>query len=303
MKKDEAHEKTKELFRRNSHKTTKQKLRLLELSKRFQEDICDLRKKHSNLVKEYVLNYEEMKKIYCAVITKNENKIMEKLKNFETMPLLDLMTIADPYLSEKDKENMDVFKSRMLLVVINENLMKDLVVICYRYKLYPIENWAYSIRTYILINDLLPPDFLLGAGLDGYLSRKEIMMLPQDLNFAPMVKTNRITGEKELFIKIFDDTTLKNDLKKYWHIIEKIQKIIRKEKGIKRFHTLKNLPIMEELSNNKDKIYDPVFGREIKKTDIDIALETYQNIPFNKKGEKKAGNRISQIRHRGKQLS
>ena len=49
--------------------------------------------------------------------------------------------------------------------------------------------------------------------------------------------------------------------------------MLRKEKGVKRFYVFKNLEIMEKLSESKDKIYDPVLGREVKITDIDRALE------------------------------
>ena len=59
MKKDELDEQIEESLRANSHKTTKQKIRLLKLNKYFQKDIFDLRIKHKDIIKEYILGYEK----------------------------------------------------------------------------------------------------------------------------------------------------------------------------------------------------------------------------------------------------
>jgi len=303
MAKNEIDKQISDLFRFNSHKTTKQKIRLLESSKYFQNDVFDLRKKYPKVVNEYRVNFSNLSKKLCEeIFLKNnlENEIKNKAKNEEQA--LKLLSLSIKKIS---KENIEKEYKKLALETVkplkDKSFNKDIIEICERYKLYPIENWLYSIMVYVVFDQLPPPDFLLGAGLDGYLSRDEIVRLPQDLNFSLKIETNKTTKEKELFIKVFDNTTLKDDLRKHWHIIEKMQKILRKEKGIKRYHVIKNLPIMEKLSKKEETmIYDAVLGREVKINDIDRALEIYEDIPFDKKEEKKAGNRIKQIRHRHK---
>jgi hypothetical protein len=300
MKKDELDEQIEESLRANSHKTTKQKIRLLKLNKYFQKDILDLRIKHKDVIKEYISGYEKViKDLNNKLFTKAlEDQIKNNAENTEQA--WSLVSESIKKLSKEKNNERDNILIEIVRILKDDNFNEDIITICEKYKLYPIENWLQPIMVYIGFNHMVPSDFLLGAGLDGYLSREEILHLPQDMNFSLKIEANKITGEKELFIKVFDDTTLKHDLRKHWHIVEKLQKLLRKEKGVKRFHVLKNLPIMEKLSESKDKIYDPVLGREVKITDIDRALEIYENTPWNKKEEIKAGKRLEQIKRRQK---
>lgn len=303
MKKDELDEQIEESLRAKSHKTTKQKIRLLKLNEYFQKDIFDLRIKHKNIIKEYILGYEKViKDLDNKLFTKDlEDQIKNNAKNTEQA--WSLVNDSTKKLSKEKNKECDNTLIEIASILNDDSFNKDIIIICEKYKLYPIENWLQPIMVYIGFDYIVPPDFLLGVGLDGYLSREEISRLSQNMNFSLKIETNKITGEKELFIKVFDDTTLKNDLKKHWHIVERLQKMLRKEKGVKRFHVLKNLPIMEKLSESKDKIYDVVLGREVKITDIDRALEIYENTPFDKKEEKKAGNKLKQARHQQKKRS
>ncbi len=293
-------EQVEELFMLNSHKTTKQKIRLLKLNKNFQKDIFDLRVKHKKIIKEFLFNSKELiKELVNNLFDRN---LVSQLKNAKDVKMAwEPMSVAmKKKPKQKIKNRCNNIATRILKTSEDKLFNEDIIAICNKYKLYPIENWCLPIISYSAFNHIPPSDLLLGKELEGYLPREEIIKLPQNMNFSPKIIINKITGEKELYIKLFDNTTLKSDLKKNWHIIEKLQKTLRNEKGIKRYYALKNLPIMEKLSGKNNKIYDPVLDREIKKTDIDIALETYQDIPFNKKEEKKAGNRIKQIRHQQK---
>ena len=151
---------------------------------------------------------------------------------------------------------------------------------------------------------LFPPDFLLTAGLGKYLSPEEIIHTPQDLNFVPYIKTNPATGEKTLSMDFTDNTTYKADLKKGWNIIEKVKKLMRKEKGVKQFYPIKSLPVVEKLQKiTENTVSDEVEDQDLKMNDIDRALEIFPDIPFNADAEIKAGNRLRQLKHQHKKRS
>ena len=131
----------------------------------------------------------------------------------------------------------------------------------------------------------------------------------ETLSVIKEIETNPATGEKKLVVEFLPNTTLKQDFGKHWKIIDKIQKLLRREKGIKRFHPVKNQEIAEkvaELDKQKTETYfDPLSKQLIgtKMTDVAKALKVYDDVPFGKKEELKAGNRIKQIRHQQKKRS
>jgi hypothetical protein len=305
MKNDKADKITEELFRQNSHKTTKQTLESLESNKYFQKDISDLRIKWSDLIQKFNLHYDEMTKIMNRA-TFDKIKLPKIEKEKDVLPVMADLENKMKHLSSKEQKKLAMPTEKALLVLANRDFTNDIIEVCKKYKLSPIEIWLPQIRTYITTGHLLPPDFLLTAGLSDYFSKDDIIHAPQDLNFIPRIEKNPATGEKKLVVDFLDNTTIKQDLKKHSGLIAKIQKLLRREKGVKRFYPVKTMPEIEKLAElDKQKTetyYEPLSGKQIttKTTDVYKALKIYEDIPFGKKEEIKAGNKIKQIRHRNK---
>ncbi|MCX6720202.1 MAG: hypothetical protein NTW11_00050 [Candidatus Staskawiczbacteria bacterium] len=308
MEIEEAGKIAEEIMRQNSHKTTKKTLRDLESDEFFQKDVSGLRKKWDSIIKKANIHFAEAQE---TIVKFTFNKI--------TLPKIEKVEDADPVfadlanrmknLTQKEQKQIAVHYEKYLLTLANRDLTNDIIEICKKHRLSPIDIWLPQIRTYAVLGQLNPPDFFLTAGLSGYLSKDEIIHAPQDLNFIPKIETNSATGEKKLVVEFLPNTTLKQDFGKHWKIIDKIQKLLRIEKGIKRFHPVKNQEIAEkvaELDKQKTETYfDPLSKKpiETKMTDIDKALKVYDDVPFGKKEELKAGNRIKQIRHQQKKRS
>lgn len=305
MENDEADKITEELFRQNSHKTTKQTLELLESNKHFQKDISELRKKWDNLIEKANIHYDEINEI---VVRATFDKItLPKIENEkDVMPVMADLKNRMEHLSAKVQKELAVAEEKLLLVLANRDFTNDIIEVCKKYKqLSPIELWLPQIRTYIVMGRLFPPDFFLTAGLKDYFTKEEIINTPQDLNFIPRIEKNPTTGEKKLVVDFLDNTTIKQDIKKHGWIIEKIKKLLRKEKGVKRFYPVKKMAETKELAELEQKTetyYEPLSGKQIttKLTYVDKALRIEKDIPLNKKEEQKAGNRLKQLEHRNK---
>lgn len=308
MEIEEAGKIAEEILRQNSHKTTKKTLRDLEFNEFFQKDISELRKKWDSIIKKAT-----------AFINDATETMLKFTFDKITLPKIEKAEDVNPVfvdlgnriknLTQKEHEQLAVHYEKYLLTLANRDFTNDVIEICKKHKLSPIDIWMPQIRTYVVLNQLNPPDFLLTAGLSGYFSKDEIIHAPQDLNFIPRVETNSATGENKLVVEFLPNTTLKQDFGKHWKIIDKIQKLLRIEKGIKRFHPVKNQEIAEkvaELDKQKTETYfDPLSKKpiETKMTDVDKALKVYDDTPFNKKDELKAGNKLKQIRHQHKNRS
>jgi len=305
---EEAGKITEEILRQKSHKTIQQTLRSLESNEFFQKDVFELRDKWSGIIQKAKIHHDEAGAI-LAKFTFDKVTLPKIEKEEDVLPLIAELEKRAKNLTDQEKKEWAVPMEKYLLTLANRNFTNDIIAVCQKYTLSPIDIWLPQIRTYVVLNELNPPDFFLTAGLSDYLSKDEIIHAPQDLNFIPKVETNPATGEKELSVRFLPNTTLKQDLGKHWKIIDKIQKLLRIEKGIKRFHPVKNQEIAEkvaELDKQKTEAYfDPLSQKpiETKMTDIYKALKVYDDVPFGKKEELKAGNRIKQIRHQQKKRS
>src|SRR6266480_3594811 len=82
MEKDPIDKEIEEAFREGSHKTTKQKITELELSKSFQKDIADLRLKYPHIVKEYNIHFDEGKNKIGETVFEKHN-LEERINNNE----------------------------------------------------------------------------------------------------------------------------------------------------------------------------------------------------------------------------
>ena len=65
---------------------------------------------------------------------------------------------------EKDNERDNIL-IEIARILKDDSFNKDIITICEKYKLYPIENWLQPIMVYIGFDHMVPPDFLLGAGM------------------------------------------------------------------------------------------------------------------------------------------
>lgn len=306
---EEAGEIAKEILRHKSHKTTQLTLRSLESNEFFQKDVFELRDKWSGIIRKAKIHYDEANEIMVK-FTLDEMTLPKIEKPEDVNPVFAELKKRADNLTDKEKKELAVPMEKYLLTLANRGFTNDIIAVCQKYKsLAPIDIWLPQIRTYVVLNELNPPDFFLTAGLSSYLSKDEIIHAPQDLNFIPKIETNSATGERKLVVEFLPNTTLKQDFGKHWKIIDKIQKLLRREKGVKRFHPVKNQEIAEkvaELDKQKtDTYFDPLSKQpiETKMTDVDKALKVYDDVPFGKKDELKAGNRIKQIRHQQKKRS
>jgi hypothetical protein len=305
MENEEADKITEELFRQNSHKTTKQTIELLESSKHFQKDISDLRKKWAGIIEKFNFHYNEATRI-AEEKAFSKIKLPEKIEPKDAQRWVKELVYIKKNLPEKEQKEIAIPQKKALLSLANRDFTSDIIELCKKYKqLSPIELWLPQIRTYIVMGRLFPPDFFLTAGLKDYFTKEEIINTPQDLNFIPRIEKNPATGEKKLVVEFLDNTTIKQDLKKHGWILEKIKKLLRKEKGVKRFYPVKKIEEtkkMAELEQKTDTYYEPLSGKQITKklTYVDKALRIDKNIPLNKKEEQKAGNRLKQLEHRNK---
>ena len=296
MAKDNLDKEIEQWFKQDTSPKIKQKMELLELDSKFLKDISDLKKKHKKLVQEY-RNY--LKKI-CLKLDRILDNVDIRTKNFKFSDCFKTIT-------PEEKKTITSLAIKAYKPLEDKELNKDAVDLCKKYKLYPANLWRHPLMLYIAIGSFTPLSYWLKTGLDKFMTKEEkknIFKIAPNLNFAIKIEKNKETKEPELFVQIFENTSLR-DLEKNWQVVFEQQKKLKELKNIKkRFYPLKNLPIIEKLIKidkmKKEIYYEPVSGKPIKITDIYKALEIYPDTPFNKKEELKAGNRLRQIRHQYK---
>src|SRR5205085_167942 len=124
---------------------------------------------------------------------------------------------AQPITKEVIEEFKD-FGDALYEPLQDKGFSKDVVELCEKYTLHPTSFWKHCIQLYITTNDFAPPTNWFGTGLESHASNKEMMSLPPDLNFGIFIEENRETLESELFIQVFENTSLA-DIKEHWEVI------------------------------------------------------------------------------------
>ena len=145
---------------------------------------------------------------------------------------------------------------------------------------------------YIATGHFYSPHSWFGVGLANHTAIKDledVLNLPRDLNFGIKIENNKVTKEPELFVQIFENTSLR-DLENNWHIVAKQQKKLKEQKGIgKKFYPLKNLDKAKRIKEL----------REQGKSDWEIQEEIYGeagDLDFGKVENKRKGL-VKQIRN------
>ena len=271
-----------------------QTIRLLKINKKFLKDIDVLRKKWSSFIIEHRAPIDK----FAIELVKMALRgfLNKKEKPFNP--------------NEEEKKNLSDFgKLAEQNLFTNAKLNQDVLNLCKQHKLYPISLWRDKIIIFIVTNDFSFSNKLAGKGLAEYSSSEEISQIPEDMNFSPKIEKNKDTKEQELFIQIYETTSLQ-DIKKYWHTVKHYQDKLKKAKKIgKRYYPKKSLETAEKLfpldkTTKSEKYYEPTLDKWIneKITDQKKALAIYGNNLSNKKEEQKAKNTIKQIRHRYKNM-
>lgn len=286
----------------NSSPKIRQKVELLRMNSNFQKKVEHLRKKWSRFIKEFNYCIEKIGDLIpIESIVKFDKKNGENRANISPIP--------PPTQEDKDVVKKLGLGEKIQKIILDSKFDQDMIGLAKEEKLYPLEYWKESVKTYVLMGIMSPITYSLKIGLASYFPKNEIFKVPPDLNFAIKIIENKKTKEPELFIHIFENTVLR-DIEKNWGLIsecrEKLQEFKKINETEKRFYPLKNLPVAKELRNKDRKKYhiyhDIVSGEleKIKMTDKSKALEIYNNIPFSKEAELKAANKIKQIRYQFK---
>ncbi|MDD5146044.1 MAG: hypothetical protein PHF44_04350 [Candidatus Pacebacteria bacterium] len=289
MEKDDLDKKANEILRKNVSPKIKQKMELLELNQNFLKDISVLRRKHSKLVKEYNFNFKKIAPKFLK-ITINAllwNKI--KTEDSETSDS------SAPLFTPKDKNRFKSLSKKAYKPLEDKNLNKDIIDLCGKYKIYPANLWKHTLGVFIATKCFAPPTHWFRVGLGNYETkeeRKDIFKLPPNLNFAVKIEDNKETNEPELFIQIFENTSLR-DLEKNWQTVFEQQKKLKEIKDTKkRFYPLFNLEKAKKIQELRKK----------GKSDWEIQEEIFgenSNLNFGKI-ENKRKNIVKQIRHQYK---
>jgi hypothetical protein len=135
--------------------------------------------------------------------------------------------------------------------------------------------------------------YFLNLGYQIKRNENKYLDLLNGANFTMFVKEEKTTKELELFIQIFENTSL-DDIKKYWKSILKYQKILKENKKIgKRYYPLKKLGEAKE-----------IFDLDKRKgmSDWEKQEEIYGEVGDLNFGaiECKRKNKLKQIRHQYK---
>lgn len=271
-----------DILLKNTNPKIKQKIDILRVNPTFRKDTRALRKKWGVLLKNLNFLEHEMDRLLMKAEV-NKNK--------------DGFTLSPP--EGIDKTKINKIGKEFNEVFMNKDFDQDAINLAEKNKLSPIKYWKEIIKLYILENFLAPIDYLFKTGLIGQVPNNEVFKASKNLNFAPKLEKNEETGELELFIQIFENTTTR-DIKSNWKMVNDYQKEFRKTKNTKRSYSLKNIEIANKIINRKKKIikyYEPTTDKQvkIKETDSTLATEIYGDM--SEKEEKKAKNKIKQIRY------
>lgn len=277
MIKNELNEALKELYRRDVNPKIRQKMEILEMNDDFLKDMSVLRKKWANAVKEYNFYF---KKIINKAFKKGADDDIKKIIMGGTKPTGDQYTL-------KDKKEFKVLGEKAYKPLQDKLFNEDVVALCKKYKLFPTSIWKYPIQISVVFGEFFPASNWLTVGLSGFASNKEIMTIPQDLNFAIKIENHKETNEPELFIQIFENTSL-GDVEKNWKLIAKEKEKLKGIKDIKKnYYPLKNI--------EKAKIIKDL--RKQGKSDWEIQEEIFGEITDVNFGkiENKRKNSVKQI--------
>ena len=209
-----------------------QTIRLLKINKKFLNDIAILQKKWSSLITKHK---EPIDKFTIELI----KMAIRGFSNNKEKPF-------NP--NEEEKKNLLNFgKSAEQNLFTNTKFNQDVLSLCKQHKLYPISLWRYKIIIFIVTNGFSFSNKLAGKGLAKYSSSKEVGQIPEDMNFNLKIEKNKGTKELELFIQVYETTSLR-DIKKYWHTVKYYQDKLKKNKKTnKRYSPKKSLETAEKL--------------------------------------------------------
>lgn len=279
----------REFLLREAHPKISQKIKLLELKKDFNEDVKSLRVKWRNLLKPYLSS----EKIYLGELS----RLFKKYKR-DDPSIFNLITKKE----KKNFENLEHSYFQQCEVLKNDNFNKDLIELSKNHKLYPTSLWRYCLMSYVT-SGIFIPFITMTAAISGepYLSHEQAPEIPHDMNFMIKIEEDAETSEPELWIQIFEDTSVE-DIRKYWKIVKKYQDGLKelKLKGIKRYYPLENLPNAQKLSelDQRESLSDwekadELFGQE---------KEIWQGANNKELGRKetKIKNKVKQIRYQYK---
>jgi len=167
----------------------------------------------------------------------------------------------------KDSDFFDLSKKQDK-PLFNGKIWEDALTISKNFKLYPSDEWS-SVITFLIFDNDKAKSFLDKC----YFT--DPMLLSGIKNCSIVKRLHDLTGESELMIKIYPDTSL-DDIKISWKAISKEQALLRGEHKKKRWYPLRNIEIAKKIQQlKKDSISDwevqeKLFG-EI--TDINFGKE------------------------------
>jgi hypothetical protein len=120
-------------------------------------------------------------------------------------------------------------------------------------------------------------------------------------NLQIIPEKNPYTEEKELWLCLPDDYTIRDILSSWKKISDKLKEIKISKKNIKRHYPLRNLEIAEKINKTEketDEWYEPTDDtfKEIKESDFTIIGEIFDQDFLKEKEEKRAVNKLRQIR-------
>jgi len=260
----------------------RQKMKLLIVNRKFLKDIVSFKKRWNSLIRKY-------NSIIRATNKKFPPKLLlEYIEGKKQMSDATIRAYFSPLHRAGD-------------LIMNSDIDNEILNITKKYKLFPLYLWRLEIKFFIF-NGFFGPSG--GYVLSDYkLFRNE--GLPLDTNFGVRIVKNPETGETEILLHIYDDTT-EQDIKKYWKYINQYQKTLRNLRGKKRYYPLKNLDKIKKLFKEDKKksitYTNPIEVKIVKEknTDLKKIYKIYENIPFKKDAEYKAINRLKQMRHQYK---
>jgi len=240
MGKDALDIEAEQKLRENISPKIKQKMELLEAKPSFLTDVASLQEKHTDLIKIYNSNLEKNWQKYDEMV--GNAGIWDKIKTGEFTPAnpADISTLLTP----KDLEEIGILSLKAYEPLEDKNFSKDAIALCEKYDCFPTNYWKKPIQLFIATGHFFSPTSFFAVGLANHTAVKDfedIFNLPRDLNFGIKIENNKITNEEELFVQIFENTSLR-DLENNWHIVAKQQKKLKEQKGVdKKFYPLKNL--------------------------------------------------------------
>jgi len=252
---------------------TDQKIEDLKINPNFLRNITILRKKWANFINKHKAFIDKILKLTI----KNQNKShLNKTKHYK--------------LSKKDLNKLSLIGKQHQWLFKNAEFNKDIFACAKKYKLYPIKNWQYPLTFFTVTNNFDPPNYWPSLELQAYSSMQEMIQLPRNMNFNLQIKDNEETNESELWIHLYENTTLQ-ELKKHWKVINNYQDKLKRIKNTgKRYYPRKNMKKEKQsieldktnLSDweKQEKIYGEIkssdFGPEEKKRKTRLKVMRYR---------------------------